>query len=308
MKKKSKVQQKKVKLTPPPVKVQVEYQNLTLKRGESIKVDSRGQIHKVGSRGKITDTGLNIQAVPKFEFNKPPRLEEVKNISSFRTKKNPKPDWLVMVFFSNWKQLLKNNGGKFKMSRTETQGPLCYYEYTFKHTGIKLVANSEHPDTLLYIVSEGVKYYNCKGRVNDDAVQTSIYLNRVKETLSVEQKKSIVNLTTPTEYEEELPERIRFRSVNSLRRFERQMLEEKIEQEIQELNDLARELNLSLMREEVKFSREQSLRAMGILPPLVHVESKDEPYTPPLGKTEARRRAEQFIAKRKAEQAKLANL
>lgn len=198
------------KSEPVSLPVTIGYHTVKVKKGQSVRVNSKGFILIIGSRGKITNTRLNINTPPK-EFHNTPLAGDIRNIKYVDTQPY-KTDEASLP--KNIERLFHLWSGDFistkKFKKNGTLGSIQLYQLELKYTGATLVAASEHPTYLLYIVRGGIKYYPQAGKINPEVPSTSLYVRDVEKAhrgqldyLRKEEKEKLNQLELPSAIEDE---------------------------------------------------------------------------------------------------------
>jgi len=190
--------------------VTIGYHSVKIKKGQSVRVDSRGFILIIGARGKISETKLNINVRP-HEFHNTPLAGDIRNIKYVDTQPYKTED---VSLPGDIKRLFHLWSGKTladkKFKKEGTLGSIQLYQCELKYTGVTLVATSEHPTSLLYIIKEGIKYYPQAGKINTEVPSTSLYVRDVEKAhrsqldfLRKEEKEKMSKLELPSAIEDE---------------------------------------------------------------------------------------------------------
>ena len=256
------------------VNVTIGYHTLRLKPGQSVRTNKAGNIFIVSMRGNITDTKLNVHKQPPA-FIHTPLAGDVKGISQvntsiYKTDKVTLPKEIKQIY-SLWKIVVNHSKRKFKKGGSLGSNQLwkCYIPYW----EVTLVATSEHPTSLLYILKGNEQYYPQAGRINKDIPLTSQYVKDCekahRELLSPSEKVKMSKLQASPEVD-----KLDKKGWRHLRHWQKQVALKELETEV----SIAQK-EMSRREDKVHISVEQSYRAMNLPVPerKDYKETYDEP-------------------------------
>lgn len=173
-------------ISPRPVEVKpilnsitIGYHSITLELGQSVSINDIGNIVINYQDGRCVDTGKNVNTAPPT-FHGAVLGGDMKEISRIDRQAyvgkhvTIPPD--VKHCFEVWQNIfILNKKARFTPFST---GGQTLWAFTLPSRGYTLVATSEHPAELLYILAEGRKYYY-QAEINTDIPETSLYVQDV---------------------------------------------------------------------------------------------------------------------------------
>ena len=251
----------------PDMPVSVGLHNFRIKAGQSIKVDKKGDIFIVGSRGKETDTHKNVYTKP-VTFRGSPLAGDVQNVKDVyklyldgRKENHP--------VFRVWRGIVNMAGLSFQPYTDERGQDL----FSVKLSGYTLVALTENPDSLLYVKdADGTIHHMLVAGPARDIPDTAAYV------------KACAAEARRIERDREKAEEAAI--------LHREAMRVQAEEERKNAKRNTR-MKPHDPTQVVHISKEQSLRAMGLMP-------SDETQPPKLSKEEMRKLASSTYLRMKA--------